>query len=69
MPVGGIASATFKYTPRFAGRATFAAKFFSKQLSDVDGFIAFEIAPRPSDIYLNGNYRPRDYIVRTNIID
>lgn len=68
VPVDGIASATFKYLPPYSGRATFAAKFFSKQLNDVDGFIAFEVMPRPSDIYSNGNYHPREYIVRTNVI-
>lgn len=64
----GIASATFKYVPPYSGRATLSAKFFSKQLNDVDGFIAFEVEPRPGDVYLNGNYRPRDYIERRNFI-
>lgn len=68
MPVDGTASATFKYIPPYSGRATFAAKFFSKQLNDVDGFISFEVAPRPNDIYYNGYYRPREYVVRTNVI-
>lgn len=68
VPVDGIASATFKYIPPYAGRATFAAKFFSKQLNDCDGFIAFEVMPRPSDVYLNGHSLPREYIVRTNIV-
>lgn len=68
VPVDGIASTTFKYIPPYSGRATFAANFFSKQLNDCDGFISFEVAPRPSDVYLNGNYRPRGYIERRNII-
>lgn len=69
MPVDGTASATFKYKPPYAGRATFAAKFFSKELNDVDGFVSFEIEPRDEDRYHNGyNRRPNEYIVRTNII-
>lgn len=68
MPVDGTASATFKYVPPYAGRGTFAAKFFSKELNDVDGFISFEIEPRSSDVYYNGNPRPREYIVRTDVI-
>ncbi|XP_031617392.1 annulin isoform X1 [Contarinia nasturtii] len=69
VPVDGIALASFKYVPPYAGRLTFAAKFVSKQLNDCDGFIAFEAAPRPSDVYANGHHRPRDFVVRrTNVI-
>lgn len=69
MPVDGTASATFKYRPTYAGRATFAAKFYSKELNDVDGFAAFEVEPRDGDRYLNGSHRrPNEYIVRTNVI-
>lgn len=68
MPVDGTASATFKYVPPYSGRGSIVAKFFSKELNDVDGFLAFEIEPRPSDIYMHGNNRPRSYIVRTDVI-
>lgn len=68
VPVDGTGSATFKYVPPYAGRGTLAAKFFSKELNDVDGFLSFQIEPRPSDVYMNGHTQPRDHIVRTNVI-
>lgn len=48
--MAGTASATFKYIPPYAGRGTFVAKFFSKELDDVDGYLAFETLPREEDI-------------------
>lgn len=68
VPVDGTGSATFKYVPPYAGRGTLAAKFFSKELNDVDGFLSFQIEPRPGDVYMNGYTRPTDYVVRTNVI-
>lgn len=70
VPVDGIASATFKYVPPYAGKATFAAKFHSKELDDVDGFLAFDVRPRSEDILIsNGLYRSNgEYVIRTNVI-
>lgn len=69
IPVGGEASATFEFIPPYSGRGTFAAKFTSKELDDVDGFLAFEMQPRPEDI-LTPNWN-RDYnnvISRTDVV-
>lgn len=63
----GTASATFRYLPRFSGRATFIAKFYSKELDDVDGFLAFEIQPRPEDIIVGTTYHSNGYIRRPSI--
>lgn len=41
--VGGEAACRFTMTPVFEGRATIAAKFYSKELDDVDGFINFMV--------------------------
>lgn len=70
VPVAGIASATFPYVPPYAGKATFAAKFFSKELDDVDGFLAFDVRARSEDILINnGHYRANgEYTIRTNVI-
>lgn len=57
MPVSGTASATFKYIPPYAGRGTFVAKFFSKELDDVDGYLAFEVLPREEDIIYGNSIR------------
>lgn len=45
-------------------------KFFSKELDDVDGFLAYEVLPRPEDVIsseneINGFNR---YIERTDVI-
>ncbi|XP_052850982.1 annulin-like [Drosophila gunungcola] len=42
--VGGIAAATFKYTPPYAGRGTLLAKFNAKELEDVSGYKHYEVA-------------------------
>lgn len=70
VPVAGIASATFPYVPPYAGKATFAAKFFSKELDDVDGFLSFDVRARSEDILVsNDHYRSNgEYIIRTNVI-
>lgn len=44
---GGEAVCKFAMTPLFSGRATIAAKFYSKELDDVDGFINFMVRHRP----------------------
>ncbi|XP_037957829.1 annulin isoform X2 [Teleopsis dalmanni] len=54
IPVSGIAASTFKYVPPYAGRGTLLAKFSSKELDDVDGYIHYEVAPRSEDIISNG---------------
>ncbi|XP_053695044.1 annulin [Sabethes cyaneus] len=60
-------SNTFSLTPEFVGRATLAVKFTSKDLDDVDGFLAYEIKPRPEDILMNGT--ENEIIARTDVID
>lgn len=45
--VGDEAVCRFAMTPEFEGRATIAAKFYSKELDDVDGFINFMVKHRP----------------------
>ncbi|XP_031846608.1 transglutaminase isoform X2 [Nomia melanderi] len=39
------AECSFSMVPKFEGRATIAAKFYSKELEDVDGFINFMVKP------------------------
>lgn len=41
--VGGEASCAFSMVPKLEGRSTIAAKFYSKELEDVDGFINFMV--------------------------
>lgn len=43
--VNGIAECSFSMEPRREGRATIAAKFYSKELEDVEGFINFMVEP------------------------
>lgn len=69
VPVGETAEVSFEFVPPYSGRGTFAAKFTSKELDDVDGFLAFEMQPRPEDI-LTPNWN-RDYnnvIARTDVL-
>lgn len=54
-------------TPPFAGRGTIAAKFTSRELDDVDGFVAFEAKPRPEDVLMETS--DNEVIERTDIID
>jgi transglutaminase 1 len=51
--VGETIEQKFTFTPPFAGRATLMAKFTSKELDDVDGFLAFEVEPDPDNIIFN----------------
>ncbi|XP_039442709.1 annulin-like isoform X2 [Culex pipiens pallens] len=60
-------SNTFVLTPPFAGRGTIAAKFTSRELDDVDGFVAFEAKPRPEDVLMETG--DNEVIERTDIID
>lgn len=41
------AKVTFKATPKFPGKTTIAAKFYSNELEDVDGFIVFMVGEKP----------------------
>jgi len=70
IPVNGVAAATFKYTPPYAGRGTMLAKFTSKELDDVDGYKHYEIEPRPEDLLQpNGSHRSSNIIRRrTDVI-
>lgn len=52
---GGEATATFKMTPKFSGRSTIAAKFVSKELEDVDGFLNFMVEPKKEVVNGTGN--------------
>lgn len=63
-----MAEVRFAYKPPYAGRATFAAKFSSKELNDVDGYKAFVIAPREEDILMPDRSR-NETISRTDIVD
>ncbi|XP_055638666.1 annulin-like isoform X2 [Toxorhynchites rutilus septentrionalis] len=65
--VSETVSKTFSLTPMFAGRATIVAKFTSKELDDVDGFLAFEAQPRPEDILMETS--KNEIIARTDVID
>lgn len=67
IPVNGTGTAIFKYLPKYAGRATFIAKFHSKDLDDVDGFLAFEINPRPEDMVITTTFDSDGYVRRTSI--
>jgi len=40
--------------PKFSGRSTIAAKFVSKELEDVDGFLNFMVAPKKESEDVNG---------------
>ncbi|XP_075153720.1 transglutaminase isoform X2 [Haematobia irritans] len=68
IPVGGTAASTFKYVPPYAGRGTLLAKFTSKDLDDVDGYIHYEIKPRPEDVIMNGHRNSHNTIIRTDVI-
>lgn len=69
IPVGGTAASTFKFIPPYSGRGTLIAKFNSKELDDVDGYLHFEIEPRPEDIIMNGNgTRTAEVVRRTDVI-
>ncbi|RVE54165.1 hypothetical protein evm_001288 [Chilo suppressalis] len=48
---GATATAQFQLTPPWAGRHQISAKFNSKELHDVDGFLSFKVAMPPE---LNG---------------
>jgi transglutaminase 1 len=55
IPSGSEATATFKMTPKFSGRGTIAAKFVSKELEDVDGFLNFMVEPKKEVVNGTGN--------------
>lgn len=43
---GAYAQCSFSMVPRHEGRGTIAAKFYSKELEDVDGFVNFMVKSR-----------------------
>ncbi|XP_076166822.1 transglutaminase isoform X2 [Ptiloglossa arizonensis] len=51
--VNALAECIFSMVPKREGRATIAAKFYSKELEDVDGFINFMV--KPAKITANGD--------------
>lgn len=57
---GETGAATFRYTPPWAGRGSLVAKFYAKELNDVDGFLAYEVRPRPEDVIMSNEVRPSD---------
>lgn len=44
---GALATAEFRLTPPWAGRHQISAKFNSKELKDVDGFLSFKVEVPP----------------------
>ncbi|KAL4712854.1 hypothetical protein ACJJTC_011924 [Scirpophaga incertulas] len=57
---GAIASADFELTPPWAGRHQISAKFNSKELKDVDGFLSFKVEmPVDSNGYTPDNVGTR----------
>ncbi|KAK9306073.1 hypothetical protein QLX08_003130 [Tetragonisca angustula] len=50
--VDAYAECSFSMVPKHEGRATIAAKFYSKELEDVDGFINFMV--KPTNAVTNG---------------
>ena len=42
-------------TPKFPGRSTIVAKFVSKEMDDVDGFLNFMIEPKKEVVNGTGN--------------
>lgn len=65
MAAGETIETNFTFTPPFAGRGSLVAKFYSKDLDDVDGFLAFEIQPRAEDVITNGN----GHVMDNNVIE
>ncbi|KAK0180122.1 hypothetical protein PV327_005795 [Microctonus hyperodae] len=51
---GALATCNFSMTPKLTGRATIVAKFYSKELDDVDGFVNFMVKPPLRET--NGDY-------------
>lgn len=51
----GEATCAFSMVPPRVGRETIAAKFYSKELDDVDGFINFMV--KRDDSYYNNRIR------------
>ncbi|XP_034230748.1 annulin [Thrips palmi] len=50
IPPNGTATVSFRMVPRVPGKATIAAKFVSKQLDDVDGFLEFMVSLNPDTL-------------------
>lgn len=52
--VDAYAECSFSMVPKFQGRATIAAKFYSKELEDVDGFVNFMV--KAATMVANGDH-------------
>ncbi|KAE8736894.1 hypothetical protein FOCC_FOCC017650 [Frankliniella occidentalis] len=50
IPPNGAATVSFRMVPRVPGKATIAAKFVSKPLDDVDGFLEFMVSLNPDTL-------------------
>lgn len=66
IPIKAMAEGKFEVIPPWSGRHTIFAKFDSKELDDVDGFLNFEAAPQPEDVLLNEN--GREIVARTDVV-
>lgn len=62
-----FAETRFAYKPPYAGSAKLVAKFTSREMDDVDGFRAFEIAPKPEDVLMPEAVN--ETIAKTDIIE
>lgn len=49
VPPGEMAKAEFKFTPPRTGRHTIAAKFVSKEIDDVDGYLVIMVEPNKEE--------------------
>lgn len=56
---GELAVADFKLIPPWAGRHQISAKFTSKEMKDVDGFLSFMVAPPESNGLFSGSVETR----------
>ncbi|XP_063376431.1 annulin isoform X1 [Cydia fagiglandana] len=55
VPPGEFATAQFKLTPPWAGRHQISAKFTSKEIHDIDGFLILMVAPPETNGYSETN--------------
>jgi len=60
VPAGEEVKVPFSLTPQFPGRATIAAKFTSKELDDVDGFLNFMVAEKGDNNGISNSISPLD---------
>lgn len=58
-----FAETRFAYRPPYVGSVKLIAKFTAKEMDDVDGFRAFEVAPKPEDMLMTTNGTSNDVIL------